>query len=70
VNRVGRSRSLALWTCFQIEYGIPLGPGADVLEDFRSSEDTSAGEIGGTFLKAGRMSEKKGGRGSGREKML
>ena len=62
MNRVGRSRSLALWTCFQIEYGIPLGPGADVLEDFRSAEDTSAGETGGTFLNAGRM---RGGGGEG-----
>jgi len=62
VNKDGRSRSLALWTCFQIEYGIPLGPGADVLEDFRSAEDTSAGITGGTSLNAGRL---RGGAGEG-----
>jgi len=62
VNRDGRSYLLTLWTCFQIEYGIPLGPGADVLEDFRSVEDTSAGKTGGTSLNAGRM---RGGGGEG-----
>jgi len=41
---------------------MPLGPGADVLEDFRSADDTSDGETGGTFLNAGRM---RGGGGEG-----
>jgi len=43
---------------------MPLGPGADVLEDFRSAEDTSAGRTGGTSLNAGRIS---GGGGEGLE---
>jgi len=34
---------------------MPLGPGADVLEDFQSAEDTSAGRTGGTSLNAGRI---------------
>jgi len=41
---------------------MPLGAGADVLEDFRSAEDTSAGVTGGTSLNAGRM---RGGGGEG-----
>ena len=53
---------MALWTRFQIGYGMPLGPGAEVLEDFRSVEDTSAGEMGGRSLNAGSM---RGGGGEG-----
>jgi len=34
---------------------VPLGPGADVLEDFQSAEDTSDGKTWGTSLNAGRM---------------
>ena len=34
---------------------MPLGPGADVLEDFQSAEDTSDGKTWGTSLNAGRM---------------
>jgi len=34
---------------------MPLGPEADVLENFRSAEDTSIGEMGGTSLNAERM---------------
>ena len=41
---------------------MPLEPGADVLEDFRSAEDTSDGKTGGTSLNAGRM---RGGGGEG-----
>jgi len=41
---------------------MPLGPGADVLEDFRSTEDTSEGKTGGISLNAGRM---RGGGGEG-----
>jgi len=41
---------------------MPLGPGAEVLEDFRSVEDTSDDEIGGTSLNAGSM---RGGGGEG-----
>ena len=41
---------------------MPLGPGADLLEDFRSTEDTSDGKTGGTSLNAGRM---RGGGGEG-----
>jgi len=41
---------------------MPLGPGAEVLDDFRSAEDTSAGRTGGTSLNAGRIS---GGGGEG-----
>jgi len=62
VNRDGRSRSLAIWTRFQTEYGMPLGPGAEVLGDFRSAEDSSAGKTGGTSLNAGRI---RGGGGEG-----
>ena len=69
MNRDGRSRSLALGTCFKIEEGIPLGPGAEVLEDFRSAEDTSAGKTGGTSLKAGRI-RGGGGEGLGGKKVL
>ena len=39
-----------------------LGPGADVLEDFRSTEDTFDRKTGGTSLNAGRM---RGGGGEG-----
>jgi len=41
---------------------MPLGPGADVLEDFRSAEDTSDGKTGGTSINAARM---RGGGGEG-----
>jgi len=41
---------------------MPLGPGADVLEDFRCAEDTSDGKTGGTSLNTGRM---RGGGGEG-----
>ena len=41
---------------------MPLGPGADVLEDFRSAEDTSAGRTGRTSLNTGRI---RGGGGEG-----
>jgi len=41
---------------------MPLRPGAEVLEDFRSTEDTSDGKTGGTSLEAGRM---RGGGGEG-----
>jgi len=47
---------------------MPLGPGADVLEDFQSAEETSEGKIGGTSLNAGRMSGG-GGEGLGGEEM-
>jgi len=41
---------------------MPLGPGSDVLEDFRSAEDTSECKTGGTSLNTRRM---KGGGGKG-----
>ena len=41
---------------------MPLGPGADVLEDFPSVEDTFEGKRGRTSLNAGRM---RGGGGEG-----
>jgi len=41
---------------------MPLGPGAEVLENFRSPEDTSDGRTKGTSLNAGRM---RGGGGEG-----
>jgi len=41
---------------------MPLGLGADVLEDFRSAEDSSDGKTGGTSLNAGRI---RGGGGEG-----
>jgi len=41
---------------------MPLGPRADVLEDFCSAEDTSAGETGGRSSNAGRI---RGGGGEG-----
>jgi len=34
---------------------MPHGPGAHVLEDYRSAEDTSDGKTGGTSLNAGRI---------------
>jgi len=42
---------------------MPLGSGADVLEDYRSAEDTSDGKTGGTSLHAGRI------RGAGGERL-
>ena len=62
MSRDGRRRSLASWTRLQIEYRMPLVPGADVLEHFRSTEDTSDGKTGGTSSNAGRM---RGGGGQG-----
>jgi len=41
---------------------MPLGSGAEVLEDFRSAEDTSNGETGETSLNAVSM---RGGGGQG-----
>jgi len=41
---------------------MPLGPGADVLEDLRSADDTSADRTGGMSLNAGRI---RGGGGEG-----
>ena len=41
---------------------MPVGPGADVFEDFRSAEDTSDGKTGGRSFNAGRM---RGGEGVG-----
>jgi len=46
---------------------MPLGPGADVLEDFQTAEDTSDGKTGGTSLNAGRM-RGGGGEGQGRKR--
>ena len=41
---------------------MPLGPGADLLEDFQSADDTSDSKTGGRSLKAGRI---RGGGGEG-----
>ena len=65
MNSDGRSRSFALWTRFQTEYGMPLGPGAKLLEDFPSAEDTPAGKTGGKSLNTGRMRGGGGGGGEG-----
>jgi len=46
---------------------MPLGPGADVLEDFRSAEDTWAGRTARTSLNSGRI-RAGGGEGLGGKK--